>query len=159
MGPMILVALLAFIQAAPVFAQTSDEPALRCLGAQSGAGTLKIDTAVLYHIDHGDYYGALRSRDRAKAAAARECVLVTLSNLSVRRASLMVQQEPRERRSWVRRHPVLFGTLVGFAGGFLIGYLPGDDAWFDDFAAPSSGLVMGGAGAGIGAAAGAILAR
>lgn len=132
MRPMLLVALLAFIYAAPVFGQTFDEPALQCLGAQFGAGKLKIE---------------------------RECVLVTLSNLSARRASLMVQQEPRERRSWVRRHPVLFGTLVGFAGGFLIGYLPGDDVWFDDFAAPFNGLVLGGAGAGIGAAAGAILAR
>lgn len=65
-------------------------------------------------------------------------------------------QEPEpKKRSWIGRHPVLFGTMVGFGAGFLIGYLPGDDGVFDDFTAEFNGLVMGAAGAGTGAIAGA----
>ena len=69
-----------------------------------------------------------------------------------------VQQPAQQKRSWIGRHPVLFGALVGFGGGFLIGYLPGDDAVFDDFTAGFNGLVMGGIGAGTGAAVGAVVA-
>ena len=61
------------------------------------------------------------------------------------------------KRSWIGRHPVLFGALAGFGGGFLIGYLPGDDVVFDDFTAGFNGWVLGGIGAGTGAAAGAII--
>ncbi len=57
------------------------------------------------------------------------------------------------KRNWIQRHPALFGALVGFGGGFLIGYLPGDDAVFDDFTAEFNGAVIGG----IGALAGAIV--
>ena len=57
----------------------------------------------------------------------------------------------------IGRHPVLFGTLIGFGGGFLIGYVPGDDGVFDDFTAGFNGLVLGGIGAGIGAGLGAIV--
>jgi hypothetical protein len=52
---------------------------------------------------------------------------------------------------------VLFGALVGFGGGFLIGYLPGDDGVFYDFTAEFNGLVLGGVGAGTGAAVGAVV--
>jgi hypothetical protein len=65
------------------------------------------------------------------------------------------QQPVPQKRSWIGRHPVLFGTLVGFGAGFLIGYVPGDDGVFDDFVASFNGLVIGGIGAGAGAAIGA----
>jgi hypothetical protein len=64
------------------------------------------------------------------------------------------QSVPSEPRTWIARHPVLFGTLVGFGTGFLIGYLPGDDGVFDDFVASFNGLVIGGIGAGAGAVVG-----
>jgi hypothetical protein len=67
------------------------------------------------------------------------------------------QQPGPKKQSWIGRHPALFGALVGFGGGFLIGYLPGDDAVFDDFTAGFNGMVMGGIGAGTGAALGAII--
>ena len=67
-----------------------------------------------------------------------------------------VQQPGQQKRSWIGRHPVLFGTLVGFGAGFLVGYLPGDDGVFDDFTAEFNGLVLGGVGAGIGALVGAV---
>jgi hypothetical protein len=67
-----------------------------------------------------------------------------------------IVQTPQRKRNWIKRHPVLFGTLVGFVGGYLIGYLPGDDGVFYDFTAEFNGMVMGGIGAGTGAAVGAI---
>ena len=72
-------------------------------------------------------------------------------------ASRVHQPVSQRKRSWIKRHPVLFGALAGFAGGFLIGYLPGDDAVFEDFDAEFNGWVLGGAGAGAGALAGAII--
>jgi hypothetical protein len=68
---------------------------------------------------------------------------------------LAAQTPAPRRRSWISRHPVFFGTLVGFGAGFLIGYLPGDDGVFDDFTAGFNGWVMGGIGAGTGAIVGA----
>ena len=56
-----------------------------------------------------------------------------------------------ERKNWIQRHPSCFGAAVGFVGGFLIGFLPGDDAVFDDFTAAFNGAVLGGIGAGTGA--------
>jgi hypothetical protein len=61
------------------------------------------------------------------------------------------------KRSWIGRHPVLFGALVGAGSGFLIGYLPGDDGVFYDFTAGFNGTVIGGVGALTGAVAGAIV--
>ncbi len=56
-----------------------------------------------------------------------------------------------EKRRWIGRHPVLFGSLIGIGAGFLAGYLPGDDGVFHDFTAGFNGLVIGGIGAGAGA--------
>ena len=67
------------------------------------------------------------------------------------------QQSGDRKRSWIGRHPVLFGAIVGFGAGFLIGYLPGDDGVFDDFSAGFNGLVLGGVGGGGGAGIGAIV--
>jgi hypothetical protein len=54
---------------------------------------------------------------------------------------------------------MLFGTLVGFGTGFLVGYLPGNDAVFEDFTAGFNGLVLGGVGAGAGALVGWVASR
>jgi hypothetical protein len=70
-----------------------------------------------------------------------------------------VSQQPASRGSWIARHPVLFGSLVGFGAGFLIGYLPGDDGVFYDFTAEFNGMVLGGAGAGAGALVGWAVGR
>ena len=74
-------------------------------------------------------------------------------------ALLRVQQPEQQQRSWIGRHPLLFGTLVGFGAGFLIGYLPGDDGVFYDFTADFNGLVLGGVGAGVGALVGAVATK
>ena len=66
------------------------------------------------------------------------------------------QQNAARKRGWIARHPVLFGALAGFGTGFLIGYAAGDDGVFYDFTAGFNGVLLGGIGAGAGAAVGAI---
>jgi hypothetical protein len=70
--------------------------------------------------------------------------------------AVLVQQAGPQEGNWIGRHAVLFGALVGFGGGYLLGYLPGDDAVFYDFTAEFNGLVLGGVGAGVGALVGAV---
>lgn len=73
------------------------------------------------------------------------------------RARRQADTGQRERASnWIRRHPACFGSIVGFMAGFAIGFLPGDDAVFDDFDASFNGLVIGGIGAAAGAIVGAL---
>ena len=64
------------------------------------------------------------------------------------------QQLGRQNRGWIGRHPALFGALIGCSGGFLIGYLAGDDAIFDDFSKGFHGVGLGGVGALTGAIVG-----
>jgi len=74
-------------------------------------------------------------------------------------ALLRLQQPGPQKRSWIGRHPLLFGTLAGFGADFLIGFLPGDDGVFDDYVAEFNGLVLGRVGAGVGALVGAIATK
>ena len=90
--------------------------------------------------------------------AAERNVPRLIRSMAVADSAFRVVQQPSQRkRSWIGRHPVLFGTLVGFGGGFLTGYAAGDDGIFDDYVASFNGLVMGGIGAGTGAALGAVV--
>jgi hypothetical protein len=39
-------------------------------------------------------------------------------------SALLTRQQPQQRKdSWIGRHPVLFGSIVGFGVGFAFGYL------------------------------------
>ena len=67
------------------------------------------------------------------------------------------QQGAERKRGWIARHPALFGALVGFGGGFLIGYASGEDGILYDYTAGANGLILGGIGAGVGAAVGAVI--
>ena len=131
MRPVLLAALLALALAAPVFGQTPDEVAPPIVAPAS---------------------------NWVQAAVATEGARLMFT-FPTRSPYLAARQQPRQKQGWIGRHPVLFGTLIGFGGGFLIGYLPGDDGVFDDFTAEFNGLVLGGVGAGVGAVSGAILAR
>src|SRR5688572_30837781 len=96
-------------------------------------------------------------RSLLERAVDREVRRLNLSTAFADSALLVVQQPRPQKRSWIGRHPALFGALVGFGGGFLIGYLPGDDGVFDDFTAGFNGWVLAGVGAGTGAAVGAVV--
>ena len=97
------------------------------------------------------------TRKWLERAVDREVLRPTRSTAFADSAVRARQQPGAQKRGWIGRHPVLFGALVGFGGGFLIGYLPGDDGVFDDFTAEFNGLVLGGIGAGTGAAVGAVV--
>lgn len=64
------------------------------------------------------------------------------------------QQTSSLNRSFIKRHPVLVGALLGFGVGFTIGIASGDDGVFNDFTAGFNGLVLGAIGAGVGASIG-----
>lgn len=69
-------------------------------------------------------------------------------------------------RSWVAKHPILLGSIIGFGVGAVIGaqtcYFPaGDQGSCKDFTYPrhtAGALFVGGVGAGIGAGVGALIA-
>jgi len=61
-----------------------------------------------------------------------------------------------EQNGWIKRHPVIFGTLVGFGSGFAIGLAGGDDGILYDMSGWGTGVILGGFGAGIGAIIGKI---
>lgn len=84
-------------------------------------------------------------------AVAAEVKRLEKPQVRARRSTTALRQPAAGEPGWIKRHSVLFGTLVGFGAGFLAGYLPGDDAVFDDFSAGFNGLVLGGAGAAGGA--------
>ena len=72
---------------------------------------------------------------------------------------LMAVPQSSPKRNWIKRHPVLFGTLVGFGSGFLIGVAAGDDSVIDDMTAGANGWIVGGIGAASGAAISFIISR
>ena len=92
-----------------------------------------------------------------KRAASRELARLNFAAASTDSALLRVQQPGQSNRSWIGRHPVLFGTLVGLGGGYLVGVGAGEDGIFDDFTAGENGLFVAGIGAGTGALVGAIV--
>lgn len=89
-------------------------------------------------------------------ATSRELARLNLAAASTDSALLPGQQPGQRTRSWIGRHPVLFGTLVGLGGGYLVGVGAGEDGIFDDFTAGENGLFVAGIGAGAGALVGAI---
>ena len=70
-------------------------------------------------------------------------------------ASAVTRQPAPRGRSWIARHSVAFGALIGFGTGFTVGYLGsrGDDV--DPGEEKLVGLFFGAIGAGIGAVVGA----
>jgi hypothetical protein len=97
-----------------------------------------------------------RQADWIERAVDREVSRLSLSGLVGDPVFRVARQSRAPKRSWIGRHPALFGALVGFGGGFLIGFLPGDDAVFDDSDASFNGLVLGGVGALTGAIVGEV---
>ena len=82
-------------------------------------------------------------------AAAREAV-----RLASARTVQAATSTPH--RSWAGRHPVVLGTLIGFAGGVV--YATPGCSRSSDYTCTGLGLFFGGVGAGLGAGAGGIVA-
>jgi hypothetical protein len=89
-------------------------------------------------------------------AASTELARIRVAGPSVELSPVRLQ--PAQSRSWIGRHPILCGAMVGFGGGVLIGYARGDNGVFDDFTGTFNGLVLGGVGAGVGALVGQFVA-
>jgi hypothetical protein len=82
-----------------------------------------------------------------------------LNPIPSRRFDFPTSPQGSPKRNWITRHPILFGTLLGFGSGFVIGFAGGDDGVFYDFTASANGLFVGGIGAAGGAAIGFIISR
>jgi hypothetical protein len=95
-------------------------------------------------------------------AATREAIQLAITIGTVQPSS-----GPARGHSWVARHPVLLGALVGLGAGFTIGaatcrYPGGEGSSCSDYTFPGNarllgGLTIGGLGAGIGAGVGAVI--
>ena len=94
------------------------------------------------------------------ARANRTSLLAALQGIQpsdrARSASLQPQQSGSRERNWIGRHPILFGTLVGFGGGFLVGHAK-QGYPFGDGDVQVNALIFGGIGAGTGAIVGTIV--
>jgi hypothetical protein len=72
-------------------------------------------------------------------------------------AFLAVQQPGPRKRSWIGRHPVLFGSIVGFSGGDALGYLVvKHDGFGYGVDAVEMGFLFGLTGGAVGALVGAL---
>ncbi len=68
-------------------------------------------------------------------------------------------QAPKQNRSWIGTHPVMFGALAGAAGGALIGATTGHPCVEESFCGRAGMIQIGtAAGAGVGALAGLVVA-
>ena len=100
-----LVVIAALTIGSPVFAQHAPAPlmsffAARALAAEAAPGLLK--------------QASVRSIQQWLPTPALA-------------GSVSIAKEASPRRGWVRRHPALFGALLGAGGGAIVGYGLGQD--------------------------------
>ena len=67
-------------------------------------------------------------------------------------------KQDSQRQGWINRHPVIFGTIVGFGGGFAIGYAVGPSGTTNTDKEIAACL-FGAIGAGVGALIGKVASR
>mgnify|MGYP001182371996 CR=1 FL=1 len=105
---------------------------------------------------------AATSRLLLPSAAQLERLSLTMA--AAQTLAMQKEQTPARRPSWIGRHPILFGAMLGFGVGFGIGYPQGNasargDASSDYLTPEESGLFWGGASAGTGALVGMAFRR
>ncbi len=79
---------------------------------------------------------------------------ITLETVSVSEP-LLTNQIENKKQSWIKKHPVIAGTLIGLGAGFTIGVI-GGESFYSDTNRFGNGIVIGGFGAGIGAVVGKV---
>jgi hypothetical protein len=87
-------------------------------------------------------------------------ILLVPPKRSLDSASARLRQSEQRDGSWIGRHTVLFGTLAGFGGGFLLAYAadqPARASHSMTFDVQANAVILGGIGAGAGALVGAIV--
>ena len=113
--------------------------------------------------ESGDRTSAAISDPPTIDRISRQVSVVAFQNTKADKAVLHFSTtnnlQDRPEKGWIARHPVLFGTIVGFGAGFAVGYATGNDAArgdpSSDYLTPEEkGLLFGGIGAGIGALVG-----
>jgi hypothetical protein len=72
------------------------------------------------------------------------------------RSRTVLRQHQSPQRNWIKRHPVIFGTLVGFAAGTAGGAIACSNVGNPEEGCPYA-VILGGIGAGAGALAGALV--
>lgn len=167
----IAIAATLLVGSTPVCAQESDastQAGIADLGVPDAAGvTLKsagVGTLFLTVEQRPGCLGSMPAGERLHPVALRTIARETPFREPVARVNRGAfataqgpaagQQPAPSKRSWRQRHPVLFGTLVGYSGGFLIGL--GD---YSSSGIYTGLLYTGPMGAGAGAALGAVLGR
>ena len=97
----------------------------------------------------------IQSLDQATASPLRESVNKEAARLAATLGRPAAAQTPVRQRNWAARHPVLLGTLVG--AGVGLGFLAAEGCESSDYTCTGLVAFFGGMGAGLGAAAGAIV--
>ena len=92
----------------------------------------------------------------AATSPLREALNKEAAQLAATLGPLSTAQTRARQRNWAARHPVLLGTLVGV--GIGLGFLAAEGCGSSDYACPGLVAFFAGTGAGIGAAAGAVVA-
>jgi len=93
---------------------------------------------------------------RPTASPLRDAVTKEAARLAKTLGPLPTPQTPTRHRNWAARHPVVLGTLVG--AGVGLGFLAAEGCGSSDYGCPGLAAFFAGTGAGIGAAAGAVVA-
>jgi hypothetical protein len=98
----------------------------------------------------------IQSLGQATASPLRESVNKEAARLAATLGPPATAQTPVRQRNWAARHPVLLGTLVG--AGVGLGFLAAEGCESSDYTCTGLVAFFGGTGAGLGAAAGAVVA-
>ena len=97
----------------------------------------------------------IQSLGQATASPLRESVNKEAARLAATLGPPATAQTQVRQRNWAARHPVLLGTLVG--AGVGLGFLAAEGCESSDYTCTGLVAFFGGTGAGLGAAAGAIV--
>ncbi len=98
----------------------------------------------------------IQSIDQAAASPLRAAIRKETVRLAATLGPHAMPPPSVRQRNWAARHPVLLGTLVG--AGVGLGFLAAEGCGSSDYSCPGLVAFFAGTGAGVGAAAGVVVA-